>query len=130
MSYRAISGARVRTLLANPQMALQVCAVLTEASSRARRLALSIARHEAEARIGAFLLDIYDRLSRRGLIDQPAFPLPLTQAQIADHLGLTGVHVNRTLAQLRRARLVFIERGLATIHDVPGLRELITAPLT
>ena len=63
-------------------------------------------------------------LRRRGLTDRLSFNLPLTQEQIADHLGLTLVHVNRTLRRLREERLVLVERQVVTILDLEGLREL------
>jgi hypothetical protein len=71
------------------------------------------------------LLDIHDRLKRRDLISRPTFNLPLTQEQIADYLGLTMVHINRTLRRLREERLALLDRHVVIIHDLPALRELV-----
>jgi hypothetical protein len=70
------------------------------------------------------LLDIHDRLKRRDLISRPTFNLPLTQEQIGDHLGLTVVHVNRTLRRLREERVLMMDRQVVIIHDLDALREI------
>jgi DNA-binding GntR family transcriptional regulator len=64
-------------------------------------------------------------LFRHGPIVRPTFNLPLTQEQIADHLGLTVVHVNRTLKRLREARLVLVDRQVVIIQDLPRLRQML-----
>jgi hypothetical protein len=57
-------------------------------------------------RMADLLLDLWRRLTVVGLADGRGFPLPLTQEVLADVLGLSIVHVNRTLQQLRRERLI------------------------
>ena len=84
-----------------------------------------IGRLDAKSRLAAFLLGIHDRLRRRGLTDQLSFNLPLTQEQIADHLGLTLVHLNRTLRRMREERLVNVDRQAVIIRDLEGLRALV-----
>jgi DNA-binding transcriptional regulator LsrR (DeoR family) len=69
------------------------------------------------------LLDLYDRLRRHGLISRMTYNLPLTQEQMADHLGLTLVHVNRTLRRLREERIVLVDRQVVIIMDLERLRE-------
>src|SRR5690242_16514117 len=80
-------------------------------------------RLDARARICVMLLDIYERLPRNGLNSGLTFNLPLTQEQMGDHLGLTLVHVNRTLRRLREQRIVLIERQTVIILDLARLRE-------
>ena len=53
--------------------------------------------------------------------DGASFEMPLTQELIGDALGLTTVHVNRTLRALREDRLVAIEGKVVTILDFTGL---------
>ena len=48
----------------------------------------------------------------------------MTQEQIADHLGMTMVHVNRILRRLRDERLVMVDRQVVIIMDLDRLREL------
>jgi DNA-binding transcriptional regulator LsrR (DeoR family) len=48
------------------------------------------------------------------LIARPTFNLPLTQDQIGDHLGLTMVHVSRTLRRLREDKVALVDRQVVT----------------
>jgi CRP-like cAMP-binding protein len=98
-------------------VALRALELSAEARWRAARLAASIGRLDAQARICVMLLDIYDRLRRPELISRATFNLPLTQEQIADHLGLTLVHVNRILRRLREEKLVLVDRQVVIIRD-------------
>jgi CRP-like cAMP-binding protein len=50
-----------------------------------------------------------------------SFPLPLTQETMADALGLSVVHLNRVLRQLRATNLVQVRGGVATVHDAKAL---------
>jgi CRP/FNR family transcriptional regulator, anaerobic regulatory protein len=101
----------------------KVVMLLAEMRWRSDRLAASIGRLDARARICVMVFDIYERLRRNGLNSGLTFNLPLTQEQIADHLGLTLVHVNRTLRRLREERIVLIERQTVIILDLDRLRE-------
>jgi CRP-like cAMP-binding protein len=95
-----------------------------ESRRRADQHMIGLTRLDARERLCAFLLRIYERLWRRELISRPTFALPLTQEEIADHLGLTMVHVSRTLRRLREERLVIVNRRMVVILDVDGLREV------
>jgi CRP-like cAMP-binding protein len=124
VAYQVLSAAEMRDLLRNNAVSLQVLALVTAGRRRCDRLAASIGRLDAEARISVLLLDLYDRLRRHGLIDRPTFNVPLTQEQIADHLGLTLVHVNRTLRKLREAKVVLVDRQVVIIMDLDRLRSV------
>ncbi len=125
LSYRALGTAAVRALMADQPIALHIVALIAEARWRSDRLAASLGRLDAHARICLMFLDIYERLRRRELINRPSFNLPFTQEQIADHLGLTLVHVNRTLRRMREERLVIVDRQVVIIVDLEALRELV-----
>jgi len=124
IGYHMLGAATLRDLLADPGVSMFLLAQIAEARWRADRLAASIGRLDAHARIGVMLLDIHDRLRYRGLINRATFNLPLTQEQLADHLGLTLVHVNRTLRRLREEKIVLVDRQVVIIHDIERLREL------
>jgi|SRR5579872_6471123 len=126
LGYRAMSAGKLRELMGNRAVALRVAALMAEARWRMDRHVASVCRLDARERIGIFLLDIYDRLARRGLVNRPTFNLPLTQEQIADHLGITMVHVNRTLRRLRDDRLVLVDRQVVIIMDLARLRAVVT----
>jgi CRP/FNR family transcriptional regulator len=124
VGYHVLGATALRELLSDPCISAFILAQLAEERWRADRLAASIGRLDAHARLCVLLLDIHDRLQHRGLIGRPSFNLPLTQEQIADHLGLTLVHVNRTLRRLREEKIVLVDRQVVIIHDIARMRTL------
>ena len=60
-----------------------------------------VGRRTALERVAHFLLELRVRFRSIGLGDARSFPMPLTQELLADALGLSVPHVNRTLRQLR-----------------------------
>jgi CRP-like cAMP-binding protein len=76
-----------------------------------------IGRQKAYERIAHLLLEFHARLQRTGLADSNSFQLPLTQEALADGLGLSAVHVNRTFKLLKRRNLVRVERTTITLLE-------------
>lgn len=76
-----------------------------------------LGRLSAYERTADLLLEMHERLSLAGLARGNAFPMPLTQQVLADALGLTTVHVNRTLQTLRQDGSVTIGSGTVQLHD-------------
>jgi CRP-like cAMP-binding protein len=86
--------------------------------SRQSEWIVSLGRKTAVERLCAFLSDIYERLENAGrLVDQQRCVMPLTQAEMADVVGLTPVHVNRVLQQLRADGLVELHGKQLRIPD-------------
>lgn len=83
-----------------------------------------LGRQTAYERTAHLLLELYYRLAAVDLASFGSMPMPLTQEVFADALGLSTVHVNRTLQQLRRDRLLEMQHGRATLHDLPRLHAL------
>jgi CRP-like cAMP-binding protein len=75
----------------------------------------------AYERVAHLLLELQHRLELAGLGDSHRFPMPLTQEMLADALGLSIVHINRTLQQLRRDRLIELRSGVAVLLDREAL---------
>jgi CRP-like cAMP-binding protein len=82
---------------------------------------VGIGRRDADARVAHFLLELEARLALVGLASEDGFDCPLTQYHLADALGLSAVHVNRILRQLRESGLVTFRDGHVTFHDRRGL---------
>lgn len=121
--YRPLNAGVVRDFVAhNPQIAMHVLALTGEVNHREEQHIIALERLDARQRLSAFLLGIYERLRGRDLISRPTFNLGLTQDEIADHLGLTMVHVSRTLRVLRAEKLVFADRQVVIIPDLDALR--------
>jgi CRP-like cAMP-binding protein len=79
------------------------------------------ARRSAYERISHLLLELCVRLKGAGLTDDMSFELPLTQELIGDAVGLTTVHVNRTMRSLREDKLIAVDGKRVTILDFEGL---------
>lgn len=85
---------------------------------------MRLGRRNAVERIAHFFLELLSRLQLVDEADRRSFALPLTQELIADTLGLSIVHVNRTLRTLRQRGLVEIVDGHVVIHDVDELSDI------
>jgi CRP-like cAMP-binding protein len=79
-------------------------------------------------RIAVMLLDLRLRLRRLGLMPRNVFSLPLTHRDIADHVGIHVVQVNRAMKQLREQGLIALVSGNVAIHDLAGL-ERVARPM-
>ena len=71
-----------------------------------REWLLNIGQRNAAKRIGHLLCELLTRLQIVGLAEADRYELPLTQSDIADTLGLSNVHVNRSLQTLREMGLI------------------------
>lgn len=85
---------------------------------------VGIGRRGARERTAHFLLELAARLKLVGMATTDGFACPLSQYMVADALGLTAVHVNRVLRELREAGLVTFQHGQVTFHDFNGLVSL------
>lgn len=89
-----------------------------------RERILSVGRRSAVSRIAHLLCELQVRLEIVGLSDGTRFALPLTQTDIADASGLTPVHVNRMLKQLRDEGLVTFRGGEVVVGDWDRLQRV------
>jgi CRP-like cAMP-binding protein len=80
-----------------------------------RERVTSLGRRNAEERTAHLLYELWVRLAAVGERDGRSFDLPLTQTELADALGLTSVHVSRTLRRLRKRGLIEVDRRRITI---------------
>jgi CRP-like cAMP-binding protein len=81
-----------------------------------------IGRRTALQRIAHIFCELFVRMRALGLADPEGFPLFVTQAEIADGLGLTSVHVNRVLKELRSSGLIATAGRRVSVLDWPGLK--------
>jgi CRP-like cAMP-binding protein len=87
-----------------------------------REWLVNVGHRTAFERLSHLMCEIYVRLEAVGLTRDLTFDLPLTQAEIGDTLALSAVHVNRTLMELRRLKILTFQNRQASIHDYPSLR--------
>lgn len=85
---------------------------------------VNIGRRSAIERTAHFFMELAERLSLIGLAAETEFKCPLNQYVLADALGLSAIHVNRVLRQLREQGLLTVRKGRVHIHDLCRLRKL------
>lgn len=86
---------------------------------------VDVGRRTAYERVGHMFLELFLRLQVIGATDGHSFDLPLNQVALADALGLSQVHVNRTLQRLRREGLLDVSGRRATILDQAALERAV-----
>lgn len=89
-----------------------------------REWILNVGRRAAPARVAHVLCELGVRLDAQGLAQEYGYQLPMTQEQFADVVGLTAVHVNRTLKALEAHGLIKRDRRQVSFPDWQALRDL------
>ena len=87
-----------------------------------REWALSLGRRSAISRMAHLFCELLVRLEISGLTVGNSYDFPLTQVELGESLGLTSVHVNRTLQELRRLGLIEVENRRVNILDLEALK--------
>jgi CRP-like cAMP-binding protein len=99
--------------------ALRWARLVEEAISR--EWLVNIGQRTAYERMASLLCEVHLRLAAVGLVRNGQSEFPLTQSELAETLGLSSVHVNRTLQELRRDGLIVLSGRKLTIRDLPAL---------
>jgi CRP-like cAMP-binding protein len=98
-------------------------AILIEASIF-REWVLNVGRRDARSRMAHLLCEFAVRLEAQGLATEYRYELPMTQEQLADAVGLTPVHVNRTLKSLEADGLITRNRRQVSFPNWQRMREV------
>ena len=85
---------------------------------------VSIGRRDALERIAHLMLELYVRMRGIGLADDNTCQVPLTQIVVGDALGLTPVHTNRIIRELRERDIMKIVSGKLTILNIDELSKV------
>ena len=85
---------------------------------------MSLGQRSAMSRMAHLFCELDARLGVVGRTSDDGYDFPLTQRELSECLGLTVVHANRTLQELRRRGLVELENRRLTIRDRRGLEGL------
>src|SRR5882757_335542 len=88
-----------------------------EEERRLHSWVVGLGQGSAEERLALLLMDFRGRLISAGVLSDASldYEMPLTQGQLADHLGITAVHVNRVLKEFRDNRIVTVRDGYVSI---------------
>ena len=80
-------------------------------------------RRPADQQLAHLLCELLVRLQAVGLATENSYEFPITQVELGDTLGISTVHVNRMLKQLRKDDLLTLQYHRLTILDVERLKE-------
>lgn len=89
-----------------------------------RRWLVCLGRQSALSRLAHLFCEFYLRLRLIGLTDGLTYPLPVTQSDLSDAMGMSLVHTNRTCAALRERGLATFAQRSVTIHDWKRLQDV------
>ncbi len=84
----------------------------------------SMGRRASVERVAHLMCELYLRARNIGLTDGDQLEVPLSQAMLADSLGMTAVHLNRVLKKLRLDGAMTFKRGSLTIIDPEKLAQI------
>jgi CRP-like cAMP-binding protein len=101
--------------------ALWMCSLVDEATLR--EWLVNLGQRSAPHRISHLFCELHVRMNAVGLVTDGSFELPITQTELSDTMGLSVVHVNRSLKELREAGLVTMKDNRIVIRDVHRLKE-------
>lgn len=114
----AVPHAALRDLMADDPHIARLFWLETVVDAAIHRIWLvGLGRRDAQARMAHLFCETRVRLEAVGLADEGRFDFPLNQTDLADVLGLSAVHVNRTLMALRTGGLVEWRDGRVTVND-------------
>ncbi|KRR14676.1 Crp/Fnr family transcriptional regulator [Bradyrhizobium jicamae] len=120
-----ISHASLRALTrAKPNLAEMLWRDTLIDAAMFREWIVNVGQRPATGRLAHIVLELRKRLEVTGRPAGDNFEMPLTQEQIGEALGITPVHANRVIKQLREERIVDISRGRVTVLDEAKLGEL------
>lgn len=108
-----------------PEIAFHLACMFSNDEARAYDRLTAVGRKMAIERVAALLLELFYRVRRRApQVPGEMLKIPLTQTHIADALGLTPVHTNRTLGLLRQKGVIDYGNGVFLILSPDRLFEI------
>jgi len=90
-----------------------------------REWLVNMGRRPADRQLAHLLCELLVRLQAVGLATENSFEFPVTQAELADTLGISTVHLNRMVQQLRNDGLITLQGHCLTIMNVDGLKKFV-----
>ncbi|WP_110636673.1 Crp/Fnr family transcriptional regulator [Salinicola salarius] len=119
---RTVANRQLLSLFRESSSLMSVCfAVCSYRQAVLSERLVHLSRRSARQRVAYLLLKIFCRLQYNDDDSSESFRLPLSQQQLADALGLSPVHVSRTLTAFRQEGVIKLARGWVTVLDRPAL---------
>lgn len=116
---------RIWTLFGRaPELAFEITWLGARGQSLVDDNLTTVGRRNAAERVAALIISLYKRADSLGLVKDQAFEFPLSQQHIADALGLSLVHTNKTLRRLKQRGLFKLERNRLEMQNRGALEKL------
>ncbi len=115
---------RILELLERPAIARALWWATLVDEATLREWLVNMGRRNAESSIAHLFCEIHLRLKSIGLADGGEFYFPVTQRELSDTMGLSAVHMNRSLQNLQAMGLLTVRRSKIKIHDIDRLHEM------
>jgi CRP-like cAMP-binding protein len=121
--YAEVKRAQFEALVAHDRSVAEAfwCETLVNSAIQ-REWATNLGRRLALERVAHLLCEVHERLLPIGLIESNSCAFPVTQTDLADATGLSVVHLNRTLQDLRSSGLILLRERTLTIIDLDALK--------
>lgn len=107
-----------------PRLAAAICWSVAREGAMLGEQVTRIGRRTAYERTGHILLELLNRLEAVDLTESESYEFPVTQHLLADTLGLTPVHINRTLRALKKDGMISYDGKRIVIEEQSQLRKL------
>lgn len=111
-------------IVREPQLAIVISELLGERLREANQLLTAVAQKSAEERVAWFLLHFTSRLRKWSADESERYSFPFLQQHIADTVGLTAVHVSRTMATFRARGWLRLDAGFLQILNRRELEQI------
>lgn len=123
VEYRKFKRSEIKAILfKSPDLMDKLSKIWSEERIQFDQMALDLGRRTADERIARLIINIADRLAKRGMRNGNTMDFPLRQRHIADATGLTPVHVSKVVGEFQRAGMFEIRGRALTIFDEEELR--------
>ena len=119
-----LSRAKMLDLLSYANICRAIWLVTLVDEATLREWVTNLGQRSAEHRLAHLFCELFLRMKVVGLTNQLEFELPVTQAELGDTLGLSTVHVNRSLQSLKAAHLVTFKGKKIIITDMARLKKM------
>ena len=116
-----IARERMDDLLTTPALTHAIWRATLVDESVLRAWIVSMGRRDSLERMAHLMLELYTRMRNIGLTGDGTCEMPLTQIVLSDALGLTPVHVNRIIRELRERKVMELGSSTLTLLDIPEL---------
>ena len=123
--YSEIKRARFEGLMAGHRTLAEAfwCETLLSNAIQ-REWAINLGRRIALERVAHLFCEIFERLRPVGLIEGNSCIMPVAQMDLADATGLSAVHLNRTVQELRASGLIVLRERTLTVNDLDALKDV------